>query len=108
MKTLYENEENIFFTKYMTLKISLTANDRCLSFKYIFPTNDPTTSLPSRVYVYMEGDGLSKIKLAELTTESATDVWQTKEVQINSVNNLKVSEEALFLLLTYVYKTEGN
>lgn len=107
MKTIFY-EENIYFTKYMTLENSLTANDRCLSFKYIFPTNDLTASWPSAVYVYTEGDGLNRIKVAELTTESATDVWQTKEVQINSVNNLKVSEEALFLLLTYVYKTEEN
>lgn len=66
-------------------------NDRCLSFKYIFPTNDLTASWPSSVHVYTQGDGLAQVQVAELTTQSATDVWQTKEVQISSVNNLKLT-----------------
>lgn len=75
MKIFYENEENIFFIKYMILKIFLIVNDRCFSFKYIFFMNDLMILLLLRVYVYMEGDGLSKIKFVELIIESVIDVW---------------------------------
>lgn len=75
---------------YQRFTFTFTANKRCLSFRYIFPTNAITENFPSSVSIFYEGDGLAKTNALMLTKKNATEAWVDQEVTIPSVNNLKV------------------
>ncbi|XP_065928917.1 uncharacterized protein [Magallana gigas] len=77
----------------LTTSATFEANKRCLSFRYIFPTNAITGNFPSSVSIFYEGDGLAKTNALMLTKENATEAWVDKEVTIPSVNNLKLTIE---------------
>lgn len=77
----------------LTTSATFEANKRCLSFRYIFPTNNITDNFPSSVSIFYEGDGLAKTNALMLTKENATEAWVDQEVTIPSVNNLKLTIE---------------
>lgn len=88
----------------MSLSYSSPETNRCLSFKYIFPTNNLQDSYPSSVTVYYEGNGVSKTNAFTLTKDHATASWVKKDISIPSISNLKVSRN-FFFCFVFDYKS---